>query len=371
MRAGRPLSVVTVVAALLVAAPVAHAAAWSTVPSPNPSGGQDVLNEVGRLPGTNVLYAVGRTNVGTLVLRSANRGASWQVETAPSPGTGGQLFGVSARARGVWAVGYRTGPSRTSTVVLRRQGGTWKRVPSPSPDAADFLYGVVSTPAGTWAVGTGTGAGGNSHPLILHWTGTAWKVQQPPALPKGDNQLFGIAGTGSDLWVFGQRGKDGATLHPLALHHTASGWRVSKTPDPARSGESFFLGGTISGGTVWAVGGRGSGSRHALAERHTASGWKAVKVPDGAGCTATNQLAAVAVIPGTKRLWAVGDCSPGLGNRTLIERRRNGAWHQVSSPTPDSSGSFLTGVAAFSQTRAAAVGYRTPAGFRTIALVYH
>ena len=67
-------------------------------------------------------------------------------------------------------------------------------------------------------------------------------------------------------------------------------------------------------------------------------------MPDGAGCNATNELTAVVPIPGTKQLWAVGDCSPGLGNRTLVERRRNGAWHQVSSPTPDSSGSFLTGV---------------------------
>jgi hypothetical protein len=43
----------------------------------------------------------------------------------------------------------------------------------------------------------------------------------------------------------------------------------------------------------------------------------------------------------------------------------------VSSPTPDSSGSFLTGVVAFSRIRAATVGYRTPAGFRTIALIRH
>ena len=364
----RPLSVVTVLAALLVAAPSAWAAAWSTVASPNPSGGQDVLNEVGRLPGTDVLYAVGRTNVGTLVVRSANRGTSWQVESAPSPGNGTQLFGVSVRAGGVWAVGYR-GLARSNTLTLRRKSGAWKVVPSPSPDLSDQLFSVVTTPAGTWAVGAGTGRGGNSHPLILHLTHGAWKTQPAPALPKGTNQLFGIAGKGSNLWAFGQR--DNGTVHPLALHHTASGWHVSKAPDPARGGESFFLGGTISGGTVWAVGGRGAGSRHALAERHTASGWKAVTVPDGAGCNATNQLAAVVPIPGTKQLWAVGDCSPGLGNRTLVERRRNGAWHHVSSPTPDSSGSFLTGVVAFSQTRAAAVGYRTPAGFRTLALIYH
>ena len=94
-------------------------------------------------------------------------------------------------------------------------------------------------------------------------------------------------------------------------------------------------------------------------------------MPDGAGCTATNELTAVVPIPGTKHLLAVGDCSPGPGNRTLVERRRHGAWHQVSSPTPDATGSFLTGVVAFSQTRAAAVGYRTPAGFRTLALIYH
>ena len=85
---------------------------------------------------------------------------------------------------------------------------------------------------------------------------------------------------------------------------------------------------------------------------------------------AGNSRAAVVQIPGTKQLWAVGDCSPGLGNRTFVSRRRTGAWHRVTSPTPDASGSFLTGVVAFSQTRAAAVGYRTPAGFRTIALIY-
>ena len=368
MRATRPLSVVVVLAGLLLAAPAARAAHWSTVTSPNPSGGQDVLNEVGRLPGTKVLYAVGRTNAGTLVLRSANRGASWRVESAPSPGNAPQLFGVSVRTRGVWAVGYR-GTGRSNTLTLRRRSGAWKVVPSPSPDFSDQLFGVVTTPAGTWAVGTGTGRGGNSHPLILRLAHGAWKTQQAPALPKGQNQLFGIAGKGSNLWAFGQR--DNGIVHPLALHRTASGWHVSKAPDPARGGESFFLGGTFSGRTVWAVGGRGAGSRHALAERHTASGWKAVTVPDGAGCNATNQLASVVPIPGTKQLWAVGDCSPGLGNRTLVERRRNGAWHQVASPTPDSSGSFLTGVAVFSQTRAAAVGYRRPAGFRTLALIYH
>lgn len=331
-----------------------------------------MLNAVGRLPGTLTLYAVGRTDVGTLVERSANGGATWQVEPTPSPGTGTQLFGVSARAGGVWAVGYLTGPTRTSTVILRRNGGSWKRVPSPNPDAtADQLYGVITTPAGTWAVGNGTGTGGNTHPLILHWTGTGWKVQPSPGLPKGDNNVFSITGKGSDLWAFGQRHKMGNPLHPLALHHTGSGWQVSKAPDPASSGESFFFGGTVSGGKVWAFGGRGAGPRHALIERHTAAGWQVVGAPDGAGCTVTNELLAAAPIPGTNQVWAVGDCSGGLGNKTLIERRFGGAWHRVASPTPDATGSFLTGVVAMSANRAAAVGYRTPAGFRTMALIYH
>jgi len=353
-----------------IAAPAAYAAPWSTVPSPNPSGGQDVLNELGRLPSTRVLYAVGRTNQGTLVLRSGTRGASWHVESAPSPGNGAQLLGLSVRTSGVWAVGYK-GTARSSTLILRRNGGAWKVVRSPSPDHSDFLTGVVTTPAGTWAVGYGTGTGGNNHPLILHLSHGSWMTQKPPALSQGHNQLFGIAGKGTNLWAFGQREKGNGTPHPLALHHTASGWHVSPTPDPARGGESLFLGGAVSGRTVWAVGGRGAGSRHALAEKHTSSGWKAVTVPDGGGCAATNELAAVTPIAGTKQAWAVGDCSPGLGNRTLIERLENGHWHQVKSPTPDSSGSFLTGVVAFSQIRAAAVGYRTPAGFRTIALIRH
>jgi hypothetical protein len=169
------------------------------------------------------------------------------------------------------------------------------------------------------------------------------------------------------VWALGERSKGSGKLRPLALHRTGSGWHISDAPDPARGGESFFLDGAFSGKTLWAVGGRGAGSSHALAERHTAAGWRAFTVPDG--CAVTNTLAAVVPIPGTKQLWAVGDCSPGLGNRTLIRRRQNGRWHPVSSPTPDTSGSFLTGVVAFSQIRAAAVGYRTPAAFRTIALI--
>jgi len=350
------------------AAPAAHAAAWSTVPSPNPSGGQDVLNDVGRLPGTQVLYAVGRTNHGTLVLRSANRGASWHVESAPSPGNGAQLFGVSVRASGVWAVGYRAGARRTTTLTMRRKGGTWRVISSPNPAAANFLYDVVTTPAGTWAVGAATGRGGASQPLVLRRKGSKWKVQRVPSLPKGDNLLFGVTAKGGNVWAFGERSKGSGRLHPLALHRTGSGWHVSNAPDPARGGESFFNDGVFSGKTLWAVGGRGSGSAHALVERHTSAGWKAVKVPDG--CPVTNTLAAVVPIPGTKQLWAVGDCSPGLGNRTFVSKRRHGVWKHIKSPTPDTSGSFLTGVVAFSKTRASAVGYRTPAGFRTIALVY-
>jgi hypothetical protein len=91
-------------------------------------------------------------------------------------------------------------------------------------------------------------------------------------------------------------------------------------------------------------------------------------VPDG--CTVTNTLQAVVPIPGTKQLWAVGDCSPGLGNRTFVAKRRHGVWKHIKSPTPATSGSFLTGVVAFSKTRAAAGGYRTPAAFRTMALIY-
>jgi hypothetical protein len=368
VRAHRHVSALLAVLSLGAVAPAVHAAAWSAVASPNPSGGQDVLNDVGRLPGTKVLYAVGRTNNGTLVLRSENAGKSWHVEPAPSPGSGAQLLGVSVRERGVWAVGYRAGPRRTTTLTIRRKGGTWRVVSSPNPAASDFLYDVVTTTAGTWAVGAATGRGGAGQPLVLRWSGSKWKVQRVPSLPKGDNRLFGVAANGGKVWALGERSKGSAPLHPLALHRTRSGWHVSNAPDPARGGESFFLDGAFSGKTLWAVGGRGAGSAHALAERHTPGGWRAFKVPDA--CPVTNTLAAVVPIPGTKQLWAVGDCSPGLGNRTLVAKRRNGVWTHIKSPTPDTSGSFLTGVVAFSKARAAAVGYRTPAGFRTIALIY-
>ena len=203
--------------------------------------------------------------------------------------------------------------------------------------------------------------------------GHAWKTQPAPSLPKGNNQLFGIAGEGLQPVGVRRSGRRAAgRLHPLALHHTASGLARlqgagSRRAAASRSSSAGRSRAAPSGRSAAAAPARGTPSPSGTPP----SGWKAVTVPDGAGAPPRTSSRRSCRSRARSSSGRSATAPRASATAPSSSERRNGAWHQVSSPTPDPSGSFLTGVVAFSQTRAAAVGYRTPAGFRTLALIHH
>lgn len=130
-----------------------------TAPSPGPT--QNVLNSVTRIPNTNALWAVGRTETQSLI--EYLNGKKWSVVSAPGIG---QLFAVTAlSAQSAWAVGSYYDGQNDKTLILHWNGTAWNVVSSPNPSTAtaSYLYGLTRVP-GTdtlWAVGSYYSDGSN------------------------------------------------------------------------------------------------------------------------------------------------------------------------------------------------------------------
>lgn len=128
-----------------------------TAPSPGPS--QNVLNSVTRIPDTNAMWAVGRTESQSLI--EYWNGKKWSVVSAPGVG---QLFAVTAlSAHNAWAVGSYYDGQNDNTLIVHWNGTAWNVVSSPNPSTASYLYGLTRVP-GTdtlWAVGSYYSDGSN------------------------------------------------------------------------------------------------------------------------------------------------------------------------------------------------------------------
>jgi hypothetical protein len=84
--------------------------------------------------------------------------------------------------------------------------------------------------------------------------------------------------------------------------------------------------------------------------------------------TGNNRLAAVATVPNSNQVWAVGEyVDAASGNsQTLIERFNGAHWSIVTSPNVSSADNYLTSVAATSPTNVWAVGYESGVGSNEI-----
>src|SRR3954453_16971703 len=99
--------------------------AWSVVPSPNPSSGNNTLNSVAAIS-ANDAWAVGSSSGGPIALHWD--GSTWSSAAVPSAGS---LTGVSAVASNdVWAVGNAP---QNLLLTVHWNGASWAVVPCPSP----------------------------------------------------------------------------------------------------------------------------------------------------------------------------------------------------------------------------------------------
>src|SRR5207237_908816 len=145
-----------------------------------------------------------------------------------------------------WAVGYKTSGGVASTLVLHWNGASWKVQASPNAGsrtdvktvaavsstcatyavAASFtdaelgplaLHCHCTSATNAWAAGDYSN-GTSDQTLVLHWNGTAWKVQPTPNEGTMDNDLFGVAATSAgNAWAVGSTLIDGV-LRTVALH---------------------------------------------------------------------------------------------------------------------------------------------------------
>ena len=214
-----------------------------------------------------------------------------------------------------------------------------------------------------WAVGSRPDRAGFPVTLAEHWNGTAWRQvpapsPKPPLPPSPADVLYAVATVSAvDAWAVGGAGEmSGQMAAGLAEHWNGRHW-VAATIPRLREGGQLEGVAAVSAREVWAVGSGGVtsayGSQVAYALRWDGARWSRVPVPVPGMFHGLN---AVARIPGTRQLWAVGfrAARPGSPQYPLIERWNGTHW--TVTPAPAVTGGYLTAVTALSPVSAWAVG---------------
>jgi hypothetical protein len=150
----------------------------------------------------------------------------------------------------------------------------------------------------------------------------------------------------SEAWFVGWNGFVAGS--PVIRHWTGVRWQRERFPTPDGRQDDVDLAdlAVTSSGTVWGVGhadrvAGGDVGLRPLAARWTGGRWQRVPVD----IPRRASFNAVAAVPGTQRLWAVGSyglSTWGVGGSDTFAARWNGErWHRVPSPSPGRSSAFM------------------------------
>jgi hypothetical protein len=258
----------------------------------------------------------------------------------------------------IWAVGNVSPAHGPEHGIIDHWDGTrWKLVPG-VPGRSELYGITALSANDVWAVGdvsVNTAQGFERLALTLHWNGRKWtQVTTPNPAPSSmpvtsvSNILAAVAGSSSrDVWAVGSyylwaNGVRGSRA--LVLHWTGSSWKLVANP-PTVAGHVSFLNGVAapSGTGVWAVGGTNRhNARHGLAERWNGRRWSVVHTT-GPALVGLSALAA-------NDAWAVGGSYAGGGQ----VRYWNG--HRWSVATKLAGRRGLAAIAEVSPTDVWAVG---------------
>jgi hypothetical protein len=181
--------------------------------------------------GDEVLFVGGGLGLSGATLRRWD-GAAWSVL---DPGRAETLWWLWVPPAGdVWMVGERG-------LALRWDGATFQPV---ATGTAATIFGVWgAAPDDVWLVGGSPGGGtGKPNDVVLHWTGSSFAPDPPPARGTAFFKVWGAAA--DDVWVVGELG--------ALWRRTASGWR---SYDVGTSASLTTVHG-CGASDVWAVGGQ-------------------------------------------------------------------------------------------------------------------
>jgi len=319
---------------------VALAATWVIVPTPNPGSNRTLY--AGAMSATTDAWAVGYSidssgfNYSTLAQRW--NGSAWSVVPSPNPSFGNEhiLKGVADLAPGsAWAVGYSQDDNTfTDQALIERWNGTSWSLSTPASDpngSQDQLYGAAGASASdVWAVGShfDFNLGGNDG-LIEHWNGSAWQLSA--TVPAALQLTAAAAISGTDAWAAGQATSGQALL----LHWDGTSWTAVSSPTIASSNvypQALSATGTRD---VWMVGYQESNaprsSYRTLIEHWNGTGWSVVPSPNPG--TTSNLVLGVTALS-TTDAWAAGYYYTTTGAAELLLQWNGSAWTVAQPPAP-------------------------------------
>jgi len=250
-----------------------HGGRWTLTPtavSPHPATVGLMLSDVAALSPANAWAVGGFYQVGPGIEPGAVpigaliehwNGTFWSIVPNPAssqPST--TLLGLTAASpTDIWAVGYQAGAGSSGSIVPLAEhwdGTAWSIVPVPAGNQISDLYAVSVAGGQAWAAGgqVEPGTQNTSVPLIEHWDGRAWTVQQ---LPDAGNSLLRAiyAASPDDVWASGLFAVQ-AGLTDVFLHWDGHTWTTVPLPGPREWDLSYDV--SAIGGTgpddVWATG---------------------------------------------------------------------------------------------------------------------
>ena len=255
-----------------------NGAKWTIVATPVPHNATNWSFTGLTCSDSRYCFAVGwyQTSSGKHLLLEHFNGQHWNVVTIPNP-RGATFNSVScAPNRHCFAVGSLAG-AKTKTFIEGWDQFHWKVIPSPTPTSGK----TASLTAVSCRAGNDCTAVGNNHgpsvasfrTLILHWNGTAWKIQPSPSLasPLTLNSIS-CSSTKSCIAVgsYGGIFPASATAQPLIEQWDGTVWKLVLGAVPTGATSTFLNGVTcVKAAQCFSVGGQNGppGTLHTLVEQ--------------------------------------------------------------------------------------------------------
>jgi hypothetical protein len=215
-------------------------------------------------------------------------------------------------------------------------------VPAPAGATDSALRDVsVLSPTDVWAVGSWWSAA--SHPLVVHWDGTAWSGRPVPVEDYTPAAVDAV--TATDVWTVGSRESQPTGL---ALHYDGVTWAAA--PVLAASPSSLADVDMRTATDGWAV---GASAAQPLILRWTVDHFTAVPAPKLGVAGRLTSVFAGAV----DDAWAVGSVQSPTGRQEALVLHWDGvAWSRQAVPTAGSVDETLQSVAATGSGEVWAVG---------------
>jgi hypothetical protein len=288
---------------------------------------------------------------------------SWTIESVPVPPSQySGLGGVSCPAGGVCLA---VGSVEHEALIERRGPGGW------TTEAGAAVPGVESvgldgiscvSPSSCTAVGGQRKSLGEA-PLIEHWNGVQWTVQEGAPAPGEYTDLVGVSCVDEDWCMAVGESNSGGESSEVAEHWDGSSWTLESLPSPEGSDARALSGVDCVGrGFCELVGGydndQGTYTGHAYAVAWNGAGWILQTVP-GPPSNEFSGLAGVDCVS-SSYCAAAGYWDAGIGTNAqpMMAGWNGSAWGNQALPNLGSSqlGGETPAVSCTSPTGCIAVG---------------